>query len=369
MARIDTLVRALVETGGSDLHLSAGLVPMVRLSGDMMPLDHLPLSSDELCSMLTEIMPDRNKAEFENDRDTDFGYEVDGIARLRVNAFVDRMGVGAVMRAIPCNILSAEQLDLPKGVTDLCLLSQGLVVVTGPTGSGKSTTLAAMVDLINRTRREHILTIEDPIEFVHPQRLCRINQREVNSHTKSFARALRAALRQDPDIVLVGEMRDLETIEIALDTAETGHLVLGTLHTNSAAGTVNRIIDAFPASRQNQIRTMLASSLKGVIAQTLCKRISGGRVAALEIMLVERGISSLIRDGKTHQVTSAMQVGRSLGMQLLNDSLADLVRHGVVDSREAYLRAADKEDLLAKFARYGIPNPGPAMNQAVSVMA
>ncbi|NQU39594.1 MAG: type IV pilus twitching motility protein PilT [Lentisphaerae bacterium] len=357
MAQIDTLVRAFVDKGGSDLHLSVDLVPMTRCSGDMVPLDHPVLSADTLCAMLDEIMPERNRVEFKADRDTDFGYEIEGYARLRVNAFEDRMGVGAVLRAIPTTIISAEQLDLPKGVTNLCRLSQGLVVVTGPTGSGKSTTLAAMIDLINRTSRDHIITIEDPIEFVHPQKLCRINQREINSHTKGFARALRAALRQDPDIVLVGEMRDLETIEIAIDTAETGHLVFGTLHTSSAAGTVNRIIDAFPASRQNQIRTMLASSLKGVIAQTLCKRSEGGRVAALEIMLVERGISALIRDGKTHQLESAMQVGRSLGMLLLNDSLADLVRHGVVEASEAYRRAVDKEDLLARFAKYGISPP------------
>ncbi|MBT7064876.1 MAG: type IV pilus twitching motility protein PilT [Verrucomicrobia bacterium] len=362
MAQIDTLVKALVDTGGSDLHLSVDLVPMVRSSGEMTPLEHPVLSSETLSAMLDEIMPERNRVEFAQDRDTDFGYEIEGYVRLRVNAFEDRMGVGAVLRAIPCKIISAEQLDLPKGVTNLCRLSQGLVVVTGPTGSGKSTTLAAMVDLINRTRRDHIITIEDPIEFVHPQKLCRINQREVNSHTKGFARALRAALRQDPDIVLVGEMRDLETIEIAIDTAETGHLVFGTLHTSSAAGTVSRIIDAFPASRQNQIRTMLASSLKGVIAQTLCKRIEGGRVAALEIMLVERGVSALIRDGKTHQLESAMQVGRSLGMQLLNDSLADLVRHGVVGASDAYYRAVDKEDLLTRFTKYGIPRPDASAN-------
>jgi len=369
MAQIDEWVRLLVDQDGSDLHLSAGLVPMVRAGGDMVPVSETPISSAVLSSMLEEVMPERNRAEFQQDHDTDFGYEIDGFVRLRINVFRDRMGIGAVLRAIPCTIISAEQLELPEGITGLCELSRGLVVVTGPTGSGKSTTLAAMVDLINRTRRQHIITIEDPVEFVHPQKLCRINQREVNTHTQGFARALRAALRQDPDLVLVGEMRDLEPIETAIETAETGHLVLGTLHTSSAASTVDRIIDVFPAARQCQIRSMLASSLKGVVAKTLCKRQAGGRVAALEVLLVDRGISSLIRDGKTHQLPSAMQVGRAQGMQLLNDALTDLVRHGVVGAAEAHLKATDKEDLVTRFAKYGIPAPGMQAETMIELAA
>jgi len=357
MAEIDKLIEALIETGGSDLHLTAGHPPAVRDSGDMVALDLPALSDEDMARVIGEIMPERNREEFRVANDTDFSYEIPDFVRTRVNAFRDRFGMGAVLRAIPCTIIPAEKLDLPRGVTDMCYLSKGLVIVTGPTGSGKSTTLAAMIDLINRTRPDHIVTIEDPIEFVHPNKKCVVTQREVHTHTQSFAAALRAALRQDPDIVLVGEMRDLETMEIAIETAETGHLVFGTLHTNSAPSSVNRIIDAFPAGRQNQIRSMLASSLKGVVAQTLCKRRDKGRVAALEILVVERGISALIRDGKTHQIASAMQVGRALGMQLLNDSLADLVRHGVVDAKEALMKSVDKEDLLGRYKKFGIEAP------------
>ena len=251
--------------------------------------------------------------------------------------------------------MTAEQLGLPPGITNLCHLSKGLVVVTGPTGSGKSTTLAAMIDLINRSRQEHIITIEDPIEFVHEDKRCLITQREIRTHTDSFAMALRAALRQDPDVVLVGEMRDLETIEIAMETAETGHLVFGTLHTNTAYSTVNRIIDAFPSERQNQVRSMLASSLKGAVSQTLCRKIGGGRVAALEVLLIDSGVAAMIRDGKIHQIPSLMQVGRGRGMIMLGEALAELVANGTVEAREAYIKAIDKDDIVSRFEKIGIP--------------
>ena len=354
MPAIDATIRKLVELGGSDLHLSCGQKPAIRLDGTITPLEVPVLTQKETEDLLCEIMPARNREEFDSTNDTDFSYEIPAYVRLRVNVFRDRVGVGAVIRAIPSTIISSEQLDLPKAVTDFCDLSRGLVVVTGPTGSGKSTTLSAMVDLVNRTRADHIITVEDPVEFVHENKKSIVTQREVHSHTQSFARALRAALREDPDIIMVGELRDLETTEIAIETAETGHLVFGTLHTNSAASTVDRLIDCFPSERQSQIRSMLASSLKGVVAQTLCRRRKGGRVAALEILIVERGVSCLIREGKTHQIPSAMQVGRGLGMQLLNDSLAGLVRQGIVDPREAYRKSVDKEDLLSRYQKFGI---------------
>lgn len=354
MAEIDALFRMLVEAGGSDLHLSAGRQPMIRESGDMQPLNLPVIENSDMEHFIAEIIPERNQQEFMERNDTDFAYEMPGYVRLRANVFRDRLGMGAVFRVIPAEVLTADQLGLPDGVRDFCYLSKGLVVVTGPTGSGKSTTLAAMIDLINATRPDHIITIEDPIEFVHKDKQCLINQRELSRHTTSFAAALRAALRQDPDVVLVGEMRDLETIEIALETAETGHLVFGTLHTNTAISTVDRIIDAFPSDRQNQIRTMLASSLKGVVAQTLCKRNPKGRVAALEVLIVDKAIASMIRDRKLHQVPSAMQVGRSKGMMLLNESLTSLVDQGTVDAKEAYVKAVDKDDLLTRYEKAGI---------------
>ncbi|MFT5464629.1 MAG: twitching motility protein PilT, partial [Planctomycetota bacterium] len=280
--------------------------------------------------------------------------ELPGEARFRVNLFRDMSGPGAVCRLIPCEILTSEQLGLPFAVQELCNLSKGLVLVTGPTGSGKSTTLAAMVDSINKTRNEHIITIEDPVEFVHSNQKCLVHQREVGRHTTSFKRALRAALREDPDIILVGELRDLETIEIAIETAETGHLVFGTLHTTTAPSTVDRIIDQFPEGRQAQIRTMLSSSLRGVIAQTLCKKVSGGRIAALEIMIGTKAISSLIREGKTHQLPSQIQTGSKVGMKLLNDSLIELVKSGLVDAGHAYLKSVDKDGLMSEYRHAGI---------------
>ncbi len=355
MPWIDDLFKKMVEAGASDLHLTTNVKPMFRVDGEMVFVDGCPeLTADQARLVLTEIAPPRNKQEFEEIWDTDFAYALPGVGRFRANFFQDRRGPSAVFRLIPEQILTAKQLELPKAVLDMCYLSKGLVVVTGPTGSGKSTTLAGMVDHINKTRTDHIITIEDPIEFQHENQRCLVNQREVHRHTTSFKHALRAALREDPDIVLVGEMRDLETIEIAMETAETGHLVFGTLHTTTAASTVDRIIDQFPADRQPQIRTMLSSSLKGVIAQTLCRRQPKGRVAALEIMVVNNAIAANIREGKTHQIPSLMQTGGKLGMKLLNTTLTDLVTSGQVLAEEAYLKAVNKADLLNKFEKEGV---------------
>ena len=344
---INSMFRRMCDLKASDLHMSATVPPLVRKDGEMRRLHNAagPLTSEMIQALLTEIMPAMNQAEFEARHDTDFAYEISGLARFRANVFRDRQGVGAVFRVIPSKILTAEQLGLSSHILDLCKLTKGLVLVTGPTGSGKSTTLCAMIDYINRTRTDHIITIEDPIEFVHQNQQCLINQREVHNHTRSFKDALRAALREDPDVLLVGELRDLETIAIAIETAETGHLVFGTLHTTTAASTVDRVIDQFPADRQAQIRVMLSESLRGVIAQTLCRKVGGGRVAALEVLLTNGAISNLIREGKTFQIPSMMQVGRAQGMVSLNDALAELVKKGLVTPEEALLRAVDKAGL------------------------
>jgi twitching motility protein PilT len=355
MARLDSFFSKMVELSASDLHLTTGLTPYFRLHGDMVAVTGVePWSAEETKKVLFEIAPEENRAQFEQEGDTDFAYELPGKARFRANYFMDHRGPGAVFRLIPSEILTCEQLDLPKAVRDLCFLSKGLVLVTGPTGSGKSTTLAAMIDHINKNRSDHIITIEDPIEFVHRTQRCLVHQREVHRHTESFKRALRAALREDPDIILVGEMRDLETIAIAIETAETGHLVFGTLHTTTAASTVDRIVDQFPADRQAQIRTMLAASLKGVVAQTLCKKKPKGRVAALEVLIGTKAVSALIREGKTHQLPSQIQTGGKVGMKLLNDSLTDLVQRKLVDPAEAYIKSVDKDGLMSSFNRLGI---------------
>lgn len=353
---IKALFRAMVEMGASDLHLSVGSPPVVRKDGRMQPIlaDAGPLAADTVLNLLLPILPEQNRQEFQERHDSDFAYELPGVARFRGNAFMDRRGPGAVFRVIPANILTAEQLGLSPHVLGLCQLTKGLVLVTGPTGSGKSTTLCAMVDYINRTRDDHIITIEDPIEFVHDNKRCLINQREVRTHTGSFKHALRAALREDPDIILVGEMRDLETIAIAIETAETGHLVFGTLHTTTAASTVDRVIDQFPADRQSQIRVMLSESLKGVIAQTLCRKTGGGRAAALEVLIATGAISNLIREGKTFQIPSMMQVGRGAGMVTLNDALMELVNRKLVAPEEAYAKAVDKASFEAALKRTGV---------------
>ncbi len=353
MPQIDVLFKMMLEKGSSDLHLSTGQVPMLRISGDMVPVEGMGVVSARDAEMvLSEIMPQRNREEFNETCDTDFAYELKDVGRFRCNVFMDRHGWGGVFRLIPSKILTIADLglDVPekKAILDFCMLPKGMVVVTGPTGSGKSTTLAAMVDYINDNRNDHVLTIEDPVEFVHPNKKCLVNQREVHVHTRSFKNALRAALREDPDIVLVGEMRDLETIEIAIETAETGHLVFGTLHTTTAASTVNRIIDQFPGERQSQIRTMLSAGLKGVVAQNLLKKKGGGRVAAQEILVVTRAVAAMIRDGKTTQIESAMQTGGKYGMILLNDELERLVKEDIVEPIEAMRKAAEKEEFYKK---------------------
>ncbi|MFN7975717.1 MAG: type IV pilus twitching motility protein PilT [Acidobacteriota bacterium] len=349
---IDRLFRAMVQRRASDIHICCGVHPMLRIDGNMRPMTDYPVvRSPDAERLLTSLMPERSKKQFDECNDTDFAYELPGVARFRCNVFRDRHGMGGVFRQIPARLMTAEELGLSKHILNLCFLSKGLVLVTGPTGSGKSTTLATLIDHINARRRDHIITIEDPIEFVHGNKGCLVNQREVGVHTSSFKHALRAALREDPDIVLVGEMRDLETIAIAIETAVTGHLVFGTLHTSTAVQTVDRIIDQFPADRQAQVRVMLADSLKGVIAQTLLRKKGGGRVAALEVLLGTQGTANLIREGKTYQLPSVMQTGRNVGMTVLNDVLVELVKRGVVEPQEAYTKASDKENLLGLFKR------------------
>jgi twitching motility protein PilT len=352
---MEALFRAMVEARASDLHLSVGSPPLFRHDGEIKPVEgHGVLSAADTERVLLAIAPSRNREEFQRRHDTDFAYEIPGVARFRCNLFVDRKGMGGVFRTIPTRILTAEEMGLPAEVLELCHLPKGLVLVTGPTGSGKSTTLCALVDYINRNRSDHIITIEDPLEFVHENKRCLVNQREVGDHTDSFKDALRAALREDPDVVLVGEMRDLETVAIAIETAETGHLVFGTLHTSSAPATVDRIINQFPADRQQQIRTMLADGLKGVISQMLCKKIGGGRVPAMEVMVSTPSIANLIREAKTFQIPSIMQSGRKLGMCQMNDSFLDLVKRQVVLPQEAYAKAVDKTGLLGLFKRNGV---------------
>jgi twitching motility protein PilT len=346
-SEIETLFRLLVESGASDLHLRTGEPPMLRNNGELARQSHPPLTAEKLDALLVSIMTPKELGELREGGDTDWAYEIPGVARFRCNAGRDRFGPMAVFRVIPNRIRTADEMGLSREVQNLCYLTRGLVVVTGPTGSGKSTTLAGLVDLINRTRTDHIITIEDPIEFVHPSKKCLVTQRQVGLHTRSFKQALRAALREDPDIILVGEMRDLETMSIAIETAETGHLVFGTLHTTTAASTIDRIIDQFPPDRQSQVRVMLSESLRGVIAQTLCKKIGGGRVAAREILLSIPAVSNLIREGKTFQIPSIMQTNRKTGMVTLNDALVELVDAKLVEPKEAYMKAVEKTGLAA----------------------
>jgi len=368
---IDALFHQMCAAGASDLHLSVGTPPLVRKDGVMQPLDAATpvLDAERVIRLLDPITPEKNKHDFGERHDTDFAYEILGLARFRANIFMDRKGRGAVFRVIPSKILTAETLGLSPAILNLCKLNKGLVLVTGPTGSGKSTTLCGMIDYINRTRKDHIITIEDPIEFVHENKSCAINQREVHNHTMSFKNALRAALREDPDIILVGEMRDLETVAIAIETAETGHLVFGTLHTTTAASTVDRVIDQFPADRQSQIRVMLSESLKGVISQTLCKKIGGGRAAALEVLIVTSAVSNLIREAKTFQIQSMMQVGKNIGMVTLNDALMDLVTKKLVAPEEAHAKAIDKAGMETLLKRIGWTNPLVAQPAAPAAAA
>jgi twitching motility protein PilT len=344
----------MISKQASDLHLTSNAPPILRIHGEMTFTKRQLLTSDQILALMRPILSEKARHDFEEKNDADFAYEVPGLARFRVNIFVDRMGTGAVLRQIPIEIIPAEKLGLQQSLLDLCYLTKGLVVVTGPTGSGKSTTLASMIDYINKNRTDHIITIEDPIEFVHKNNKCLINQREVGLHTQSFKNALRAALREDPDVVLVGEMRDLETIAIAIETAETGHLVFGTLHTTTAVSTVDRVIDQFPADRQEQIRVMLSEALKGVIAQVLCKKVGGGRVAAMEVLLGNHAVASLIREGKTFQIPSVMQTAKGQGMITMNDSLLMLVQKKLVEPKEAWMKSVDKSGLLQMFKNAGI---------------
>lgn len=343
MAKIDAFFKLMNDQGASDLHLVSGQPPALRLRGEIERIKYKSLDNDELKFMLYEIAPEDKVKVFEETGDVDFGYEIPGLARYRANFFMQKYGCAAVFREIPSTILTSEQLGLPPVVSKLATLPRGLVLVTGPTGSGKSTTLAAVIDEANRVRKDHILTIEDPIEFVHQSQGCIINHREVGTHTKSFTAALKGALREDPDIILVGEMRDLETISLAVEAASTGHLVFGTLHTTSAAKTVDRVIEVFPENAQAQIRSTLADGIRAVVAQNLFKRIDKkGRVAALEILIATPAVRNLVRENKTFQLGSMMQTGKKFGMQILDDAIMDLLSKKWISAEDAYAKANEK---------------------------
>jgi len=343
MAKIDAFFKLMNDQGASDLHLAASQPPALRIRGEMERVKYKVLDNDNLRAMLYEIAPEDKVKVFEETGDVDFGYEIPGLARYRANFFMQKNGVAAVFREIPTTIMTAEELGLPPVISKLASLPRGLVLVTGPTGSGKSTTLAAIIDVANRNRKDHIITIEDPIEFVHKSRGCVINQREIGLHTKSFHSALRGALREDPDIILVGELRDLETISLAIEAASTGHLVFATLHTTSAPKTVDRIIEVFPADQQPQIRSTLSDGIRAVVAQVLFKRVDvKGRVAALEILIATPAARNLIREAKTHQLPSVMQTGKRYGMQLLDDAIMNLYNKGQISGDDAYLKANEK---------------------------
>ena len=354
MATIDDLFRLMVDQKASDLHLTSGAPPYLRIHGGMVPLNYRELSSQDVQGLIFEILTEKQKKLFVEKWELDCAYTLQGVGRFRCNIFMQRKGLAAVFRIIPEKILTAKELDLPPGVMEIIDCDRGLILVTGPTGSGKSTTLSALIHHINMTRDSHILTVEDPIEFVHQNIKSLVNQREVGSHTKSFANALKSALREDPDILLVGELRDLETISLALTAAETGHVVFATLHTNSAAKTIDRIIDVFPAGQQQQIRTMLAESLRGVVAQTLFPKADGtGRIAAYEIMRNTKAISNLIREGKIHQIHSAMQTGQSSGMILFEKYIDDLVRRGKISIHDARAFMGKETETMVKQAASG----------------
>ncbi|AIH03663.1 MULTISPECIES: type IV pilus twitching motility protein PilT [Thermodesulfobacterium] len=347
MAKLDAFFKLMVDTQASDLHLSAGNPPLLRIHGDLQRVKYKVLEDEELREMLYEIAPEEIIKKFEEQGEVDWGYEIPGLARFRVNYYRQRRGVAAAFRLIPNKIKTVEELGLPPILNRLALLPRGLVLVTGPTGSGKSTTLAAIIDYANRMRYDHIITIEDPIEFVHEPKNCLINQREVGTHTKSFANALRAALREDPDIIMIGEMRDLETISLALEAALTGHLVFATLHTISAAQTVSRIVDAFPPEERDQIRVSLSEALRAVISQTMFKRIDRpGRIVAMEIMIATPAIRNLIRENKIHQIPSMIQMGRKYGMMSLDDCIMEYLNNKWISPEEAFIKAVDKSRFI-----------------------
>ncbi len=347
MAKIDPFLKLFVDTGASDLHLSVGNPPLLRLHGDLQRVKYKDLEEDELREMLYEIASEEIIKKFEEEGEVDFGIEIPGLARFRVNYYKERKGIAAAFRIIPTKIKTVEELGLPPILNQLALLPKGLVLVTGPTGSGKSTTLSAIIDYANRMRYDHIITIEDPIEFVHEPKNCLVNQRELGTHTKSFANALRAALREDPDIILVGEMRDKETIALAIEATLTGHLVLSTLHTISAAQTINRIIDVFPSDEQAQIRTTLSEAIRAVISQTMFKRIDRpGRVVAMEILIATPAVRNLIREGKIHQIPSMIQTGKKYGMMSLDDCIMDFLNKRIISPEEAFIKAVDKSRFL-----------------------
>jgi len=347
MAQIDAFFKLMNDEGASDLHLAAGNQPLLRVRGEMVRVRFKELDNETLKTMLYEICPEDRIKIFEESGDLDFGYEIPGLARYRCNFFQQKYGMGAVFREIPSEIMTCEQLGLPKVISRLSTLPKGLVLVTGPTGSGKSTTLAAIVDECNRTRKDHIITIEDPIEFVHRSQHCIVNHREVGTHTKSFSAALRGALREDPDIILVGELRDLETISLAMEAAMTGHLVFATLHTINAMKTVDRMVEIFPANQQGQVRSTLADALRAVISQMLFKRIDvSGRVAAMEILICTAAVRNLIREGKTYQIPSSMQTGKKYGMQTLDDAIFELLEKKKINPEAAYNNSVEKARFL-----------------------
>jgi len=358
---LDRLLAAVVEQGGSDLHLSVGKSPGIRVDGHIWPVDGQPeLTPEATRDLVLGALNDQQRRRFEEELELDCSYTAEGVGRFRLNAFVQRANVGAVLRAIPLHVPEFTELGLPSAVADLAGLPRGLVLVTGPTGSGKSTTLASLVDIVNRTRRAHIMTVEDPIEFLHVHKQCTVNQREVGQDTHSFAAALKHVLRQDPDVILVGEMRDLETIATALTAAETGHLVFGTLHTQSAPQSIDRIIDVFPAHQQQQIRTQLSATLRGVVTQQLVPRVGGGRAVAAEVLIASNAVRTLIRDGKTHQIASAMQSGAKQGMQTMDSCLAQLVRDGRVSYEAAAEHCQDEEDFRRLVGPHAMTQPSMA---------
>jgi twitching motility protein PilT len=352
MAQIDAFFKLMNEQGASDLHMVAGQQPLLRIRGDMERVKYNVLSDDTLKSMVYEIIAEEKIKLFEETGDIDFGYEIPGLARYRGNLFQQKYGIGAVFREIPSKIMTCQDLHLPKVISKLSTLPKGLVLVTGPTGSGKSTTLAAIIDEANKIRKDHIITVEDPIEFVHESQNCIINHREVGTHTKSFSAALRGALREDPDIILVGEMRDLETISLAMEAAMTGHLVFGTLHTLNASKTVDRIIEIFPANQQSQVRSTLADALRAVVSQTLFKRIDiKSRCPALEILICTPAVRNLIREGKTYQLPSVMQTGKKYGMQTMDDAIMEMLRKKWISAEDAYTNSIDKTKFISFLRR------------------